>query len=80
MHSHFLSQFSFAGDGKHVLTCSTNGGVIYEFDDRGLEKVLGLKGHRTHTTCTDWSAANDCGPCVTAGFDGQIRVSTLLGQ
>ncbi len=46
-----------------------------------LEKVLGLKGHRRHTTCTDWSAANDdCGPCVTAGSEGHIRVSTLLSQ
>ena len=45
-----------------------------------LVKVLGLKGHKRHATCTDWSASNDCGPCVTAGFDGQIRISTLLSQ
>lgn len=31
-------------------------------------------------TFADWSASNDCGPCVTAGFDGQIRISTLLSQ
>lgn len=73
-------QFAFAGDGRHLLVCSTNGGVIYELVEDKLEKILGLKGHRRHATCTDWSASNDCGPCVTAGFDGQIRVSTLLSQ
>jgi WD40 repeat protein len=76
----FGRQFALAGGGKHILTCSTSGGVIYRFDNVKLEKVLGLKGHRRHATCTDWSASNDCGPCVTAGFDGQIRVSTLLSQ
>ncbi len=73
-------QFALAGSGKHILSCSTSGGVIYKFDGERLEKVLGLKGHRRHATCTDWSSANDCGPCVTAGFDGQIRLSTLLRQ
>jgi len=93
-------QFAFAGDGRHLLVCSSNGGVIYEMDDSdmtsfygeqsssnaaiqqnsNLVKVLGLKGHKRHATCTDWSASNDCGPCVTAGFDGQIRISTLLSQ
>lgn len=75
-------QFAFAGDGSHLLVCSTNGGVIYQVDeDEGkLVKVLGLKGHKRHATCTDWSVSNDCGPCVTAGFDGQIRISTLLSQ
>ena len=47
---------------------------------QNLVKVLGLKGHKSHATCTDWSASNDCGPCVTAGYDGQIRISTLLSQ
>lgn len=74
-------QFAFAGDGKHLLICSNNGGVIYQLeDDQKLVKILGLKGHKRHATCTDWSASNDCGPCVTAGFDGQIRISTLLSQ
>lgn len=75
-------QFAFAGDGSHLLVCSTNGGVIYQVDEEEgkLVKVLGLKGHKRHATCTDWSASNDCGPCVTAGFDGQIRISTLLSQ
>ncbi len=89
-------QFAFAGDGKHLLVCSSNGGVIYEVDGNAptmasvssskeleeskLSKVLGLKGHKRHATCTDWSVSNDCGPCVTAGFDGQIRISTLLSQ
>ena len=91
--------FVFLGDGKHLLVCSSNGGVIYEMDDsdqvscygeslnlaatgsqQNLVKVLGLKGHKSHATCTDWSASNDCGPCVTAGYDGQIRISTLLSQ
>ena len=78
--------FAFAGGSKQeVLTCSSTGGVIYEVveesnGDKKLEKVLGLKGHRRHATCTDWSVNADCGPCVTAGFDGQIRISTLLSQ
>ena len=88
----FSKQFAIAGnDGKHLLACSTNGGVLYKMtkakdgsaQDK-LEKVLGLKGHMKqhgHTTCVDWSSTtNDCGPCVTAGYDGQIRVSTLLSQ
>jgi len=45
-----------------------------------MENVLELKGHKMHLTCTDWSASNDCGPCVTAGFDGKIRLSTMLNQ
>ena len=73
-------QFAFAGNGSHLLVCSSNGGVIYELQGDELSKVLGLKGHKRHATCTDWSASNDCGPCVTAGFDGQIRISTLLSQ
>ena len=77
-------QFAFAGDGKHLLVCSSNGGVIYELEDENMDqkltKILGLKGHKRHATCTDWSASNDCGPCVTAGFDGQIKISTLLSQ
>ena len=95
-------QFSLAAGGRHILCCSTSGGVIYRFDSSKMAKVLGLKvrqrykivsfslqypidiclfqGHKRHATCTDWSSANDCGPCVTAGFDGQIRVSTLLSQ
>ena len=58
-------QFSIAGDGKHILTCSTAGGVIYEVvedsssGEKKLEKVLGLKGHRRHATCTDWSNSTD---------------------
>ena len=77
-------QFAFAGDGQHVLVSSVNGGVIYELHEENgekkLSKVLGLKGHQRHATCTDWSASTDCGPCVTAGVDGQIRISTLLSQ
>ena len=65
------------------MVCSTNGGILYKISstkpDR-LENVLELRGHKSHLTCTDWSASNDCGPCVTAGFNGQIRVSTMLSQ
>ena len=71
---------ALAGDGKHLLTCGNGGGIIYKFGPSSIEKVLGLKGHRDVTTCTDWSSVNNCGPCVTAGKDGQIRVSTLLSQ
>ena len=83
-HSAFSKQFAIAGNnGKHVLACSTAGGILYKMSDietDTMEKVVELKGHKTHLTCTDWSASNDCGPCVTAGFDGQIRVSTMLNQ
>ena len=70
--------FSFTGDDRHILACSTNGGVIYEAQT--MDKVLGLRGHSTYVTCVDWSHSTDHGPCVTAGCDGQIRVSTLLCQ
>ena len=83
-HSAFSKQFAIAGnDGKHVLVCSTNGGILYKMsntENGSMENVLELKGHKTHITCTDWSASNDCGPCVTAGYDGRIRVSTMLSQ
>ena len=72
--------FALAGNGRHVLVCSTAGGVIYEIGDGGMQKVLGMKGHAAHATCTDWSVANDCGPCITAAADGNVRVSTLLSQ
>ena len=45
-----------------------------------MENVLELKGHKMHLTCTDWSESNDCGTCVTAGLDGNIRLSTMLNQ
>ena len=65
------------------MVCSRKGGILYKIlsseTDR-LENVLDLKGHKSHLTCTDWSASTDCGPCVTAGFNGQIRVSTMLSQ
>ena len=83
-HSAFSKRFAIAGnDGKHVLVGSTNGGILYKMSNSErdtMKNVLELKGHKTHLTCTDWSASNDCGPCVTAGFDGQIRVSTMLSQ
>ena len=86
--------FALAGDGRHLLVCSASGGIGGGGSigaggvcggnsslPSSLENVLGLKGHRHHTTCTDWSAANDdCGPCVTAGREGHIRVFTLLSQ
>jgi hypothetical protein len=74
-------QFAFAGDGRHLLVCSSNVCLIYEMDDsdmtgsgygessssnatsgsnnQNLVKVLGLKGHKKHATCTDWSASNE---------------------
>lgn len=74
-------QMAFAANGKHFLSCSSNGGVIYEFDSDNVDKLLGLKGHQERTTCTDWtSVGDDCGPCVTADVTGQIRISTLLSQ
>ena len=36
-------QFALAAGGKHILSCSTSGGVIYRFDNRKMVKVLGLK-------------------------------------
>ena len=36
-------QFALAAGGKHILSCSTSGGVIYRFDNRRMVKVLGLK-------------------------------------
>ncbi|TRY71914.1 hypothetical protein TCAL_00179 [Tigriopus californicus] len=74
------NQFALAGDGTHVLTCSSNGGIIYEFNTDEMTKVLGLKGLRNNAACTDWSAINDCGPCITASSAGQITISTLLSQ
>ena len=80
----FSKKFAIAGnDGKHVLVCSRNGGILYRMStikNDIMENVLELKGHKMHLTCTDWSASNDCGPCVTAGFDGKIRLSTMLNQ
>ena len=73
-------QFAFTNDGKHLLSCSISGGIIYENSSANLVKVLGLKGHKSHATCVDWSTTNDCGPCVTADSNGHIRVSTLLSQ
>ena len=36
-------QFALAAGGKHILCCSTSGGVIYRFDNSKMAKVLGLK-------------------------------------
>ena len=72
--------FALSNDGKHLLSCSISGGVIYEDSNGSFVKVLGLKGHKSHATCVDWSTANDVGPCVTADAHGHVRVSTLLSQ
>jgi len=88
----YSSVFTFTGDSGHFVACSTQGGIIYQIkngtDETAsatsgggkLEKVLALKGHSAHATCTDWSLSTDHGPCVTGGFDGKIKVSTLLCQ
>ena len=43
-----------------------------------LVKVLGLRGEHP-TSAVDWSAG-DCGPAVTAGTDGAVKIYTLLCQ
>uniref|UniRef100_A0A8C1NXJ6 WD repeat-containing protein 91 n=1 Tax=Cyprinus carpio TaxID=7962 RepID=A0A8C1NXJ6_CYPCA len=74
--------FAFDSEGKHVLTCSSNGGNIYRLNkaDVGLESVLCLGGHKAPVVTVDWCSAMDCGICLTASMDGKIKLSTLLAQ
>uniref|UniRef100_A0A8C1AZ15 WD repeat-containing protein 91 n=1 Tax=Cyprinus carpio carpio TaxID=630221 RepID=A0A8C1AZ15_CYPCA len=74
--------FAFDSEGKHVLTCSSNGGNIYRLNkaDAGLESVLCLGGHKAPVVTVDWCSAMDCGICLTASMDGKIKLSTLLAQ
>ncbi|TSK72057.1 WD repeat-containing protein 91 [Bagarius yarrelli] len=74
--------FAFDSEGQHVLTCSSNGGLIYRLNkgDAGLESVLSLGGHKAPVVTVDWCSAVDCGTCLTASMDGKIRLSTLLAQ
>jgi len=77
--------FCLSPDGDHILTGTQGGAVIYRLprgegdNDQGqLEKVLGLRGEHP-TSAVDWSAG-DCGPAVTAGTDGAVKIYTLLCQ
>lgn len=75
--------FCLSPDGEHILTGTQGGAVIYrlprgETGDTELEKVLGLRGEHP-TSAVDWSAG-DCGPAVTAGTDGAVKIYTLLCQ
>ncbi|QQP58193.1 WD repeatcontaining protein 91like, partial [Caligus rogercresseyi] len=53
----------FSLNGRHLLSCSISGGVIYE---RTPSLV------KSHATCVDWSTGGDGGgPCITA--DATLR-------
>ncbi|CAG0878625.1 unnamed protein product [Darwinula stevensoni] len=79
-HHPYGSLFALDGDGKNVLTASSDGGVIYKIcnSSQTLERILVLGGHKASVTTVDWSVAMNCGTCLTGGLDGKIRVSTLL--
>jgi len=75
--------FCLSPDGDHMLTGTSGGAVIYrlpkgEAESGQLEKVLGLRGEHP-TSAVDWSAG-DCGPAVTGGADGAVKIYTLLCQ
>ncbi|XP_066446453.1 WD repeat-containing protein 91 isoform X2 [Eleutherodactylus coqui] len=74
--------FAFDSEGNYMLTCSSNGGVIYKLNSDGstLENCLPLGGHRAPVVTVDWSTAVECGTCLTASMDGKIRLTTLLAQ
>lgn len=79
--------FAFDSEGRHVLTCSAHGGLIYKLTNGeggggALEEQpsLSLGGHRSPVVTLDWSSALDCGTCLTASMDGRVRVSTLLAH
>ncbi|KAM9312420.1 WD repeat-containing protein 91 [Gastrophryne carolinensis] len=74
--------FAFDSEGNYMLTCSSNGGVIYKLNSDGstLENCLSLGGHRAPVVTVDWSTAVECGTCLTASMDGKIRLTTLLAQ
>ncbi|KAG2465884.1 WDR91 protein, partial [Polypterus senegalus] len=74
--------FAFDSEGNYVLTCSSNGGVIYKFseEEKGLENIMALGGHKAPVVTVDWCTALDCGTCLTASMDGKIKLSTLLAQ
>ncbi|XP_071392461.1 WD repeat-containing protein 91 [Centroberyx affinis] len=74
--------FAFDSEGQHVLTCSSNGGLIYRLTngEPALDSVLSLGGHKAPVVTVDWCSAVDCGTCLTASMDGKIKLSTLLAQ
>ncbi|XP_062867318.1 WD repeat-containing protein 91 [Trichomycterus rosablanca] len=74
--------FAFDSEGQHVLTCSSNGGVIYRLNkgDTGMDSLMSLGGHKAPVVTVDWCSAVDCGTCLTASMDGKIKLSTLLAQ
>ena len=77
--------FCLSPDGDHILTATQSGSTIYRLpkSEAGselsqLEKVLGLRGEHP-TSAVDWSSG-DCGPAVTGGTDGSVKIYTLLCQ
>lgn len=73
--------FASDAEGRHTLTCSPTGGLIYMISqEEGLKPVMSLGGHQTMVVTVDWSTAMDCGTCITASLDGEILISTLLAQ
>lgn len=73
--------FVFDVEGKYVLSCADNSGIIYRLipgQDPAL--VLQLGGHKSSVLTVDWATTVDCGICTTASVDGKIRISTILAQ
>ncbi|XP_076806051.1 WD repeat-containing protein 91-like [Clavelina lepadiformis] len=74
--------FALEPDGKHVLTCDSLTGLVYELnvEQQEMKQVLLLKSHSSPVTSVDWASSINCGHCLSGSMDGKINVATLLNQ
>uniref|UniRef100_T1IIU8 WD repeat-containing protein 91 n=1 Tax=Strigamia maritima TaxID=126957 RepID=T1IIU8_STRMM len=74
--------FCVDSEGKHVLTCGNTSAIISMIPDGKTPPtaVMRLEGHKVPVITMDWATTMDCGTCISASLDGQIRVSTLLAK
>ncbi|GAB1607859.1 hypothetical protein Ahia01_001069800, partial [Argonauta hians] len=75
--------FAFDSEGRYMLTCHKNEGIIYELNRENpygcsAGKHLSLKGHQGLVTTVDWSPSVDTRICLTGSLDGKVKISTML--
>ncbi|XP_033109772.1 WD repeat-containing protein 91-like [Anneissia japonica] len=72
--------FAFDPSGSHVMTCASNGAVIYKIEEDKFESTLTILGHKTPVVSVDWGSTMNTGMCLTGSMDGRLRVTMLLSH
>jgi len=70
---------AFDSDGKYMLTCASNGALMYSIESRAaLEHVMSVPVKKVSVTSLDWNSTPHCSTCISGLSDGGIQISSLL--